>query len=124
MVAYSDFRGLGQYLYANFNPPGGTLVTEIKPDVGQANPLVEADYCLIPLHKWNRRKKDKFGKTRPFGKVPVQKNWRNIPCDNAGTLSRMGRGEGNTGVRLRAEDLVVDYDPRHDSGQWGVSDYV
>ncbi|MEH6521616.1 phage/plasmid primase, P4 family [Sulfitobacter sp.] len=99
-------------------------MTDRMPDPQQTMQLDDAGYELIPLHRWDKSKKDmKTGKVRELGKVPVHKNWTTRQSDNAAAIARMKRGEGNVGVRLRATDLVIDWDPRNDSGQWGVPDY-
>ncbi|MEM9765610.1 MAG: bifunctional DNA primase/polymerase, partial [Pseudomonadota bacterium] len=58
-----------------------------------------------------------------LGKRPVHKDWTNRPHDNDEALARMARGEGNVGVRLTSTDLVIDFDPRNDSGRYPTGDH-
>lgn len=70
--------------------------------------LREAGYDLIPLHRWNYRD----GKGHERGKSPRDAQWRTR--EYPWSLVRRHANEGgNVGVRLRATDLVVDYDPRN-----------
>ncbi|EAQ28640.1 primase, putative [Erythrobacter sp. NAP1] len=87
--------------------------------------LDEAGYQLIPLHRWDKRRMDdRTGKVRELGKAPIDKNWTTRAHDNCDAIARLQRGGGNVGVRLRDTDLVIDWDPRNDSGQWSMGDYV
>ncbi|MQW64884.1 hypothetical protein GHK33_20255, partial [Sinorhizobium meliloti] len=67
-------------------------------DVKQAEEYLQADYELIRLH--------------PLGKAALRRGWRGETLTRSGLREHMTKG-GNVGVRLRAEDLVVDVDPRN-----------
>ena len=91
-----------------------------SPNTKQMRALDEAGYELIPLHRWDKRD-PRTGKER--GKSPVHKDWTRKPYKNAEALAH-ARGGNNVGVRLTAAQLVVDWDPRNDTGEWGVPSYV
>jgi len=69
-------------------------------DTAQMRPLAEADYELIPLHHRS--------------KAPQHKNWTKRVYNSDGVVKNAERDGNNVGVRLRASDLVIDYDPRND----------
>lgn len=64
---------------------------------------------LIPLHVPDALDR----KGRKIGKAPLGKRWRTDPQLTVDEAVSHMRAEGNAGVRLRAEDLVVDVDPRN-----------
>lgn len=76
-------------------------------DLASLNDYVLAGYDLLPLHPWNRV--DAKGRER--GKSPLEGGWRRKRYAVAGVLQHAANG-GNVGVRLRADHLVVDVDPR------------
>jgi hypothetical protein len=66
-------------------------------------------HCLIPLHRWDHDADAQRGKS------PRDAGWRAIDYSRFDAGAHMLSG-GNVGVRLRAEDLVVDVDPRNFEG--------
>ena len=79
-------------------------------DAAQLAPLIDAGYQLIPLH--NHAYEDEFkGKRRKRGKSPVHANWTKRQYRSTDQISHMETGD-NVGVRLRADELVLDVDPR------------
>lgn len=64
---------------------------------------------LIPLHVWN----DVDAKGRELGKVPADGRWTTRQYDHADTLERARRERLNLGVRLPADVVVLDVDPRN-----------
>ncbi|MBY6153394.1 bifunctional DNA primase/polymerase [Vannielia litorea] len=82
-----------------------------RPDIGQMKPLVEAGYTLIPLHRWDATRTS-GGKTRQMGKAPIHRDWTKRSDATAETIANAMRSGNNVGVRLKAEDLVIDIDPR------------
>ena len=83
------------------------------PQVGPMEPLVQAGFELIPLHRWDKvTVSKKSNKTRPRGKSPVSNDWTTRFVDPNQTLKHVKQG-GNAGVRLRASELVIDIDPRN-----------
>ncbi|MEZ6012774.1 MAG: DUF5906 domain-containing protein [Hyphomonas sp.] len=69
------------------------------------------DFELLPLHKWDAVKM-KDGKPVNIGKAPMHKDWTNRAFDRALVKEATTSGH-NYGVRLTAEHLVVDVDPRN-----------
>lgn len=80
-------------------------------DISQMQPLVDAGYDLIPLHRFNKTD-SRNGKTRSRGKSPIDKNWTSRDYNNQSVLKQAGKNENNVGVRLTAQQLVIDVDPR------------
>jgi len=79
-------------------------------DAAQLAPLIDAGYQLIPLH--NHAHEDEFkGKRRKRGKSPIHANWTKRQYWSADQIAHMETGD-NVGVRLRADELVLDVDPR------------
>jgi len=64
---------------------------------------------LIPLHVWN----DVDAKGRELGKVPADGRWTTRQYDHGDTLERARRDCLNLGVRLPADVVVLDVDPRN-----------
>ena len=62
-------------------------------------PFIGAGYRLFPVAR--------------LSKVPRDKGWQSNSYTSAELASWIGNG-GNIGVRLGADDLVIDVDPRHD----------
>lgn len=85
----------------------------VAPAAAQTGPLFDlaaAGYELIPLHGPDERN----AKGESLGKVPLRRGWtREAPTDPADAAAHLAGGR-NVGVRLRATDLVVDWDPRND----------
>lgn len=73
----------------------------------------EAGLQLIPLHRWDATSTDRAGKPRQDGKRPLDMDWPRRPYSNDEVLARAERNGLNVGVRLTAELLVVDVDPRN-----------
>lgn len=96
-------------------------MTEIKPATGPMSALEEAGFVLMPLHRWNavQKVKGRDGETtRELGKRPRDRRWPSIAYDSRVTLAEVAREGVNAGVRLRAIDLVIDWDPRNDDGRY------
>lgn len=77
----------------------------------ELKPYIDANWQLIPLHRWSHVDKIK-GKPRKRGKTPIHWNWTKRPYKSCEQLAHMDSG-ANVGVRLRAEDLILDVDPRN-----------
>jgi hypothetical protein len=81
-------------------------------DVKAAEACLAAGYELIPLHSH-----DNFHNGKSLGKTPKSRGWRLASATTRSELrEHMAKG-GNVGVRLRAEDLVIDVDPRNGGDQ-------
>lgn len=94
----------------------GGNIGQDRLDLRQLAPLVEAGYTLLPLHRWNAVTKcARTDKKRLRGKSPIHRNWTTRLFKNEDALVHARTGK-NVGVRLTAEDLVVDVDPRHIAG--------
>jgi len=74
-------------------------------------PYLAAGMQLIPLHRHDHTDVH-HGRSRERGKSPIDMNWTKRRYDSAAMAAHMEAGN-NVGVRLRAEDLVVDVDPRN-----------
>lgn len=88
------------------------------PDSSELSPYLDAEFTLIPLHKYDATstKKGKDGKQIVVqrGKSPFHKNWTTRAyTDNDGALAHMEQRGWNVGVRLRADQVVIDVDPRN-----------
>jgi hypothetical protein len=83
-----------------------------KPRTKELRPLLDAGYTIIPLHRPFEKKRDKKGVLREAGKRPLDTDWTKKTYDSQKVVKRLG-GEHNLGVRLTAEDLVLDIDPRN-----------
>lgn len=75
-------------------------------------PYLKAGYTLLPLHTWGAKSVYK-GKEREDGKRPLHRDWTNRPYSSTETLNLAEDEGNNVGVRLTAEQLVVDVDPRN-----------
>ena len=71
--------------------------------------LIRAGLTLIPLHRWDA----KDAKGRPRGKTPRDGAWQARNYDSREVLEQAARAGLNVGVRLSAEWLVLDVDPRN-----------
>ena len=80
-------------------------------DAGELGPYLDAGWQLIPLHSHDYFDQHK-GKKRQRGKSPLHTNWTRRPYDSRAQLDHLREGN-NVGVRLRADDLVIDVDPRN-----------
>jgi len=74
-------------------------------------PYLDAGVQLIPLHRWDFFDRIK-GKKRDRGKSPRDNNWTKQNYVSTEQVDHMANG-GNVGVRLTAEQLVIDVDPRN-----------
>lgn len=74
-----------------------------------AEGLIRAGLPLIPLHRWDA----KDAKDRPRGKTPLHGAWQARDYDSGEVLELAARNGLNVGVRLPAEWLVLDVDPRN-----------
>ena len=71
-------------------------------------PYLDSDeYDLIPIHRWDKKID---GQQR--GKAPRDKQWLARIYEDR-SIERWIEKGGNVGVRLRANQLVVDIDPKH-----------
>jgi hypothetical protein len=70
---------------------------------------VAAGLQLIPLHRWDHR--DDKGK--PRGKSPRDGKWQQRDYDSARVVEEADRLGTNVGVRLPADVMVLDVDPRN-----------
>ncbi len=81
-------------------------------DGDQMGPYIELGWQLIPLHRpadrssWN-------GKPRADGKRPLDRNWTTKIYDFRKVVAAAVAQGRNVGVRLTAEQLVIDVDPRN-----------
>ncbi|MPS28830.1 MAG: hypothetical protein E2576_11955 [Alcaligenaceae bacterium] len=74
-----------------------------------AEGLIRAGLTLIPLHRWDA----KDAKGRPRGKTPRDGAWQARDYDSREVLEQAARDGRNVGVRLPADWLVLDVDPRN-----------
>lgn len=84
---------------------------KIKP--GDLRPYDPAHWTLIPLHRPNDTSTTKQGRERKDGKRPLDKNWTTKNYSTRETIKRAIADNRNTGVRLKADQLVIDVDPRN-----------
>ncbi|WP_158511592.1 bifunctional DNA primase/polymerase [Bradyrhizobium sp. CCGE-LA001] len=68
---------------------------------------------FIPLHKPKARKTYPNGKTKEVGKAPIDPKWPTKKYDSKAVKARCLEEERNGGIRLKADQLVVDIDPRN-----------
>jgi hypothetical protein len=68
----------------------------------------------IFLHFWNAKRKDKkTGKLRDIGKAPLDPKWTIKAYVSDEVIKQCVRVGRNMGIRLKAEQLVIDVDPRN-----------
>jgi len=80
-------------------------------DTEQLKPYLVNDFQLIPLFKWDHKtKRNKV--LQEDGKRPIDSNWTKKPYDNAKMILHAKKGQ-NVGVRLKANQLILDVDPRN-----------
>ena len=72
-----------------------------------------AGHDLIPLHRHDAVSIFK-NKERLDGKRPIDSSWTKKTYSTRAIIERARVEGNNTGVRLRADQLVLDYDPRND----------
>src|ERR1043166_2197401 len=72
-----------------------------------------SDWQPIPLHRWNDKSTDKRGNSRDDGKRPLDNAWTRLAYDTASVIARCAKEGRNMGVRLKADQLVIDVDPRN-----------
>lgn len=84
----------------------------VRTDPAALRPYLRAGYTLLPLFRWDRVSTHKNGKPRQDGKRPLDTDWVRKPYRNADQVAHMERGS-NVGVRLTAQQLVIDVDPRN-----------
>ncbi|WP_247430197.1 bifunctional DNA primase/polymerase [Bradyrhizobium sp. 44] len=70
-------------------------------------------FDFIPLHSPKARKTYPNGKTKEVGKAPLDPKWTTKQYDSKAVKARCEREQRNGGIRLRADQLVVDIDPRN-----------
>jgi hypothetical protein len=68
---------------------------------------------LIPLHRWDAQDRDRKGRARPRGKTPRDNMWSVKDYDSRAVLDDAGKSNTNVGVRLPADVMVLDVDPRN-----------
>jgi hypothetical protein len=84
----------------------------IAPKVQQTSLAVyPAAYTLIPLHRYDAKSR-KHGQVRADGKRPLDFNWTVRAYVTRDVLARCIEQNRNVGVRLTAEQLVIDVDVR------------
>lgn len=66
---------------------------------------------IIPCHFWNKKIK-RNGKTIERGKTPLLKKWTTLDKDLEKSVALIRQGH-NAGLRLNANDLIIDIDPRN-----------
>jgi hypothetical protein len=69
-------------------------------------------WSLMPLHLHTATRTHK-GKTRKVGKAPLDLNWTVRPYNTPDVIARCINENRNAGVRLKADQLVIDIDPRN-----------
>src|SRR5687768_12336572 len=74
---------------------------------------LRAGLQLIPLHLWDAV--DARG--RPRGKTPADGAWQAREYDGRAVLRQVGTAGINAGVRLPADVMVLDVDPRNFGGK-------
>lgn len=87
-------------------------MTMRKPDLSMLAPYLAAKYELIPLHKPDAASV-RNGVNRKDGKRPLDPSWTTRPYDAKAVAKRCASEGRNVGVRLRADQLVIDVDPRN-----------
>jgi hypothetical protein len=86
-------------------------------DPAQMRRVADAGLQLIPLHRWNDTSTDAKGRKRQDGKRPLDGNWTRKPYQNEEVVARAEREGRNAGVRLTADIVVLDWDPRNDTAE-------
>lgn len=76
----------------------GHPVPNVDDAVAQLQPFVDAGYIIFPL--------------QPASKVPSHEGWRTADYSNFDFVQHLQR-EGNLGIRLGPDDVVLDVDPRN-----------
>ena len=72
-----------------------------------------AKFDFLALNKWNARKRLKTGRVIDLGKAPIAYNWTTLrPASRAIRKACLAELR-NMGIRLRANQLVIDVDPRN-----------
>ncbi len=75
---------------------------------------LDAGFELIPLRNWNATiYNPKTGQDEPAGKLPLVKGWRDMTPLSLESAQHHMRNGGNLGVRLTADWLIIDFDPRN-----------
>ncbi|MDP3492859.1 MAG: bifunctional DNA primase/polymerase [Hyphomonadaceae bacterium] len=87
-------------------------------DTKQLRRLADAGLQLIPLHSWDAKSTDAKGRKRDDGKRPLDASWTTRPYDTLKVVERAEHTNSNVGVRLTAEQVVLDWDPRADTGEY------
>jgi hypothetical protein len=83
-------------------------VARLKPRTGELDAYIRAGFQLIPLNFYDVT--DSKGRAR--GKSPLHGQWQKKEYDNASVVKLAEQGY-NVGVRLTAEVMVLDVDPRN-----------
>jgi putative DNA primase/helicase len=92
--------------------PGGAETPSLRPDPSQLEPLKGAGLRLIPLHKYDKTVRTQKGLAER-GKVPRDFDWTKKDYSDFDAEHHMRSTKGNVGVRLSADLLVIDVDPRN-----------
>ena len=80
-------------------------------DKAELKPCLEMGFDLIPIRKW-----DSVRKGKPSGKMPRDNEWVVARYTKPAIIEWIKQG-GNLGVRLSAEQLVIDVDPKHEDAR-------
>lgn len=83
-----------------------------KPRADDLAPYIRVGLQLIPLHRWDAVD----GRGRPRGKTPRDARWTLVDYDSRAVAESVARTGINAGVRLPADVVVVDVDPRNFGG--------
>lgn len=88
-------------------PANNKLSKTLSPVIADLEPYKASKHQLIPLHRYNATDQKK----RERGKSPLDAGWRTKSYSLDQTIKH-AQGGSNVGVRLSAEDFIVDIDPR------------
>ncbi len=80
--------------------------------VDDLKPILAMKLDVIPIRKWDARGKN----NKIAGKIPRDSEWQ-IKTYRAAMIKEWIKAGGNIGVRLRAGELVIDVDPKHDDAK-------
>lgn len=85
---------------------------KLFPRAEDLGPYIRAGLQLIPLHKWDALDQ----KGRPRGKTPRDGAWQAKQYDSSAVQATVQKYGINAGIRLPAEIMVLDVDPRNFGG--------
>lgn len=84
----------------------------LAPRAEDLAPYIRVGLQLIPLHRWDAVD----GRGRPRGKTPRDGRWQAVDYDSRAVAESVARTGINSGVRLPADVVVIDVDPRNFGG--------